>query len=138
MLEEFLKAAKSQESDRPRRGHSALYEWMWEHASVLAAELNPPRRPNWDALARVAAADGLTDGAGKPPTGSTVRQTWWKVRKEKERSDQGPPVRKPRGKRPKVSASAAPVVPVEVRPVEPEGIGDPPKRPRFGVAKLKL
>jgi hypothetical protein len=70
-------------------GRSPLYEWLWVHFDALSAELSPTRRPNWrsvaDALAtRAEAGDtSVLDGWGEVPGPETVRQTWWRVRKDK-------------------------------------------------------
>jgi hypothetical protein len=86
---EVLAAARRPAGRWGGAGRSPLYEWLWARFDVLSAELSPPRRPNWrsvaDALAaRVAAGDtAVLDGWGEVPGPETVRQTWWRVRKDK-------------------------------------------------------
>lgn len=69
-----------------RRGplHSPLYEWLWARSDTLAAELNPPRTPNWKAIAEGFAKAGVVDGKGQAPTPVVVRKTWLKVHRAKE------------------------------------------------------
>jgi hypothetical protein len=100
-------------------GCSPLYEWLWARFDALSAELSPPRRPNWrsvaDALAaRAAAGDtAVLDGWGEVPGSETVRQTWWRVRKDKAAAAISPVV----PTKPVVPPTRAPH-PVAVRPTE--------------------
>jgi len=68
-----------------RRGprHSPLYEWLWARHDTLAVELNPPRTPNWKAVAEGFAELGVVDGKGQMPTPVVVRKTWLKVSRAK-------------------------------------------------------
>ena len=49
----------------------------------MAPELNPPRTPNWTALAKTFGTLGVFDAKGQAPKPITVRQTWAKVRRAK-------------------------------------------------------
>jgi hypothetical protein len=88
-LDAVLSAARRPAGRWGGAGHSPLYEWLWTRFDALSGELSPPRRPNWrsvaDALAaRAAAGDtSVLDGWGEVPGPETVRQTWWRVRKDK-------------------------------------------------------
>lgn len=113
-LQEVLEAARTT-IGRPRgRRHSPLYEWLWARHKDLIVELNPPRTPNWTALAKQFGAMGIYDGEGKEPKPVTVRQTWVKV--DRDMGAVGAvPIRKPRGRAsrqeqpPPTPASPAPV-----------------------------
>ena len=83
--------------------HSPLYEWLWAHHGELATELNPPRTPNWPALAKQFGMLGVFDGAGKTPLPVTVRQTWAKVNRDKEAVASG--TAKKRTRRPKAAVA---------------------------------
>jgi len=88
-VDEVLAAARRPAGRWGGAGRSPLYEWLWARFDALSVELSPPRRPNWrsvaDALAaRAAAGDtAVLDGWGEVPGPETVRQTWWRVRKDK-------------------------------------------------------
>lgn len=88
-VDEVLAAARRPAGRWGGAGHSPLYEWLWARFEALSAELSPPRRPNWrsvaDALAaRAAAGDtAVLNGWGAVAGPETVRQTWWRVRKDK-------------------------------------------------------
>lgn len=88
-VDEVLAAARRPAGRWGGAGHSPLYEWLWTRFDALSGELSPPRRPNWrsvaDALAaRATAGDtSVLDGWGEVPGPETVRQTWWRVRKDK-------------------------------------------------------
>ena len=128
--------------------HSPLYEWLWARYSDMAVELNPPRTPNWAALADQFGALGVFDGKGGPPLAVTVRQTWGKVRQQKQAVAAGEvKARKPRGKvpasqtaTPEAAAQPAPPqrYPADVQPVD----DDAPVRPTFrlsgGIKKRPL
>lgn len=82
----ILAAARERGTSR-RGGRSPVYELMWDDHAHLASELNPPRRPNWRAVAEVLGRQGVLDGAGQPLTATsaeTVRKTWWKVNRDKQ------------------------------------------------------
>lgn len=88
-LNDVLAAARRQSGARGGGGHSPLYEWLWARFDALSVELSPPRRPNWrsvaDAMAALAQSGdtSVLDGWGEVPGSETVRQTWWRVRKDK-------------------------------------------------------
>lgn len=88
-LDNILAAARRRPSEGARRGHSPLYEWMWSRAEQLAPELDPPRTPNWTAMAEEFQRAEVMDGQGRAPTAETVRKTWWKVRKDRLRQASG-------------------------------------------------
>src|SRR4051812_30332987 len=59
---------------------SPLRRWMEDNRESFAKTLaEAGSRPNWTAIARVLAEDGLKDADGNPPTAKTATQTWWKV-----------------------------------------------------------
>jgi len=69
------------------RGRSPVYDLMWDNFAQLAPELNRPRRPNWQAVAKALGDQGILDGAGQALTATsaeTVRKTWWKVSRDKD------------------------------------------------------
>ncbi len=69
------------------RGRSPVYDLMWDNYAQLAPELNRPRRPNWQAVAKALGDQGILDGAGQALTATsaeTVRKTWWKVNRDKD------------------------------------------------------
>jgi hypothetical protein len=88
-LEAVLAAARRPVGRWGGAGHSPLYEWLWVRFDWLSKELSPPRRPNWRSVAdtlaaRAASGDcSVLDGWGEVPGPETVRQTWWRVRKDK-------------------------------------------------------
>ncbi len=100
----------------------------------MAPELNPPRTPNWTALAKTFGALGVFDGKGQTPKPVTVRQTWVKVNRAKELIALGgtPPPR--RGKNPTAHAQATPSPPATTPPAAnlgmlPPGIEPAEKEP---------
>jgi hypothetical protein len=134
-LRKVLAAARHTAGARNAGGHSPLYEWLWARFDALAAELTPPRRPNWrsvaDALAALAAAGdtSVLDGWGEVPGPETVRQTWWRVRKDKQVTltrgvAGGPSTARPGPRRP---ASPLPAAPAEAGPAHRFGTGVRPK-----------
>jgi hypothetical protein len=62
-------------------GRSPLYRWMRRHHDELA-EKWAGLRIDWVATCERLAAVGLTDRNGKPPSSSTARQTWLRVRRD--------------------------------------------------------
>ena len=82
-LRQALAAARSHVGRRSTGTHSPLYEWLWARHDGMAPELNPPRTPNWAALAKTFGALGVFDAKGQPPKPVTVRQTWVKVSRAK-------------------------------------------------------
>ncbi len=106
-LHEAVTAARLQLGKRTTGAHSALYEWLWTRYSGMAPELNPPRTPNWTALAKTFGALGVFDGKGQAPKPVTVRQTWVKVNRAKELIALGGAPRRRRGKN--LTAAAEPL-----------------------------
>lgn len=149
-LQAILSAARAPAA---RRGpqHSPLYEWLWARHGTLAAELNPPRTPNWKAIAERFAKMGVLDGKGQPPTPVVVRKTWVKVNRAKEVVAGGgvPPRRKGRkpaagAERPADQARPGPSTPAPATPAAslgmlPPGIEPPEEAPKytFKFAKAK-
>jgi hypothetical protein len=80
------------------RGHSPLFLWMRAHHDDLVAEFsaNPP---NWQQLAQIFHAEGLTDRTGKAPSAAMARLTWYRVRQAaaqaKAEAKRKPPVTVP-------------------------------------------
>ncbi len=105
----IIAAARAQPGKPGGAQHSPLYEWLWAHYSDMASELNPPRTPNWVALAKQFGALGVFDGKGQVPRPITVRQTWSKVNRDKEVVAAGGLPRRRRGK----GSALAPVLAVE-------------------------
>ena len=141
-MQEILSLARAPAGQRISQ-RSPLYEWLWIRHDTLAADLNPPRVPNWTLMAQGFAKQGIMDGKGQPPTPTVVRKTWGKVNQAK-----GVRLRRRAGKNP--AAVAAPSaaqpqaipptpattptpaqLPPGIQPVEP----DPPEgRYRFRLA----
>jgi hypothetical protein len=51
--------------------------------------------PDWTAIAQAFADQGFRGSTGKPPTPEGVRQTWWKVRRDKETRSATTPAARP-------------------------------------------
>lgn len=133
-LRQALAAARSQPGRRATGAHSPLYEWLWARYNGMAPELNPPRTPNWTALAKTFGALGVFDAKGQSPKPVTVRQTWAKVSRAKGTVVAGGVPRRRRGKNPAATAeppaiqAQAPLptpsqLPPGIQPAEP----DPPE-----------
>jgi transposase-like protein len=75
-------------------GRSTLYRWMRQHHDTLAAAF-AETSPAWGPLATELAAVGLADADGKPPSAVTVRQTWYRVRRDLTRARQPQPAAGP-------------------------------------------
>lgn len=67
---------------------STLYRWMLANHDEFAVIVADAGRPNWQALAKAFADEGLRDLRDNQPTSEGARQTWFKVRMavEKERT----------------------------------------------------
>jgi len=118
-LQEILSLARVPAGKRTSQ-RSPLYEWLWARHDTLAADLNPPRVPNWTLMAEGFAKQGIMGGKGQPPTPTVVRKTWGKVNQAK-----GVRLRRRVDKNP--AAVAAPSagqaqLPPGIQPAEP----DPP------------
>lgn len=130
----ILAAAKRRPDGGARKPHSPLYEWMWARAERLATELNPPRTPNWEAIAEEFRRAKVLDGQGKAPTAERVRKTWWQVRADRRRQQGGEAVR-PAAKQPAVPP---PPPLAQEMPSAQQGEGsseDEQPAPRFGFAR---
>lgn len=132
-------AAARERSPEERGGRSPVYQVMWDDHAHLAPELNPPRRPNWRAVAEVLGRQGLLDGAGQALTAAsaeTVRKTWWKVNRDKQAVAAGGGQRRPRAAASSQAAStpsaAKGMLPPGVEPAEEE-----PSRFTFKFARAK-
>jgi hypothetical protein len=126
LLERIAAAAQS------GKGRSPLYRWMWNHYERLAEVLD---RPDWDAVAREFETAGIRATTGTALTGTTVRQTWWKVRRDK-----GAPPRKRSVDRGTTTSAPSPTpAPPTPRPKPstwPPDDGEP-ERPKFAPARLR-
>lgn len=86
---------------------SAVYRWLRDHHSELAAPLSVPRPP-WKRLAQVAADDGIRTRAGDEPSHETLRTAWRRLERD---------------------LAAAGAVPVQARPPPPRMIPLPSPTP---------
>lgn len=135
-LQEIMAAACAPAAKRGPR-HSPLYEWLWARHGTLAAELNPPRTPNWAAVAEGFARLGIVDGKAQPPTPVVVRKTWTKVNRAKAVAALG---RVPQRRRSRNPAAGGGAVPAGQRGMLPLGIEPPeeePPRYTFEFASVK-
>lgn len=89
IAERLVAAAGEGSGPKGGRVRSPLYGLLWDEYQVLAPALNPPRTPNWEAVAREAAAAGVLDGRGQMPKAATVQKTWSKVVDDKDRAAKG-------------------------------------------------
>ncbi len=69
---------------------SPLYRWMWANHDAFAQMLEKVR-PDWTKLSEAFAERGFTTVNGTPLRPETVRQTWWRVRRQRRASIQSPP-----------------------------------------------
>jgi len=135
-LREAVTAARLQLGKRATGAHSPLYEWLWARYNGMAPELNPPRTPNWTALAKTFGALGVFDGKGQAPKPVTVRQTWAKVNRAKEVVALGGVPQRRRGRNPAAGIEPpAPSTPGDAVSAArlgmlPPGIEPPEKAPR--------
>ena len=60
---------------------SPLYRWMRSRRAAFAAFL-AEERPTWQAVAAALATRGFTGPDGGPMNPKTVRQVWWRVRRD--------------------------------------------------------
>jgi hypothetical protein len=63
---------------------SSLFLWLLENHDRLL-EAAGAKRLEWGRLCSEFERHGLSDATGKPASRRTARQTWWRVRKERER-----------------------------------------------------
>ena len=132
-------------------GRSPLYRWMRRHHDTLATAF-AETPPAWGPLAAELAAVGLTDADGKPPSASSARQTWYRVRRDvalaREHVSAKAPVLAPdeiavavHAVLPPASADIRPVAPMprpsmtlDIRPARPAAGGAPPAASLTGSA----
>ena len=99
-------------------GRSPLYRWLWERHDDFAALL-ADNSPDWAALTEGFKSLGLTGRGGVVLIPETVRNTWWRVRKEygaasraqRAASSPAEPPRPARAAIPEAAAQAAPPSP---------------------------
>ena len=96
LVGQIVEAARQPTGSGSKGRHSLIYETLWGHYDELLPELAPPRMPNWAAVAERLATAGLLDGSGKPAKPPLVRNTWWKVCRDKAA---GPKPKKKAGRR---------------------------------------
>src|SRR5690242_6754742 len=72
-----------------RGRHSPLYCWLQQHADAFR-QLLAEKRPSWGDVARLLAAQGLTNGNGGPLTQRRVQRTWYAVDKATRPQRQAP------------------------------------------------
>ena len=135
--------------------HSPLYDYLWAHFDRLEREL--PKPTNWERIAAVIAAAAavpadpdaaktdalmMLDANGKPPSAATLRKTWWRVRRDKGKTDRW---QKPAAPRAAPVPLCAPVqveaIPqvraVRVPTFDPnEGADYEPPKPQFRFARF--
>jgi hypothetical protein len=63
----------------------SLYLWMLANFDEFSATVAEAGRPNWKALAKAFAEEGLTDVKGRDLAPEATRLTWLKVRKAVEK-----------------------------------------------------
>ena len=63
---------------------STLYLWMFANFEEFEATVADAGRPNWGALAKAFAEEGLVGLRNQPPTAEGARLTWFKVRQAKQ------------------------------------------------------
>jgi hypothetical protein len=68
-----------------KNGRSPLYAWFQKNHDGFADALRAVKRPDWAEVAAALADEGVLDGSGKPPTPTTVRQTWHKVKTDRSK-----------------------------------------------------
>ena len=101
--------------NRAGRGHLSPYRWMSRRHDAFAAMIDE-KPPDWQALAQGFAELGMTTPDGKPLSSETLRNAWWRVRRDvaKERAKRVEP-----GARVAVEQPAAPVAAPKVEPPKP-------------------
>lgn len=60
---------------------SPLFRWMRARQAAFAAFLAEDR-PTWEAVAEGLVSQGFADKDGRPINPATVRNTWWRVRRD--------------------------------------------------------
>jgi hypothetical protein len=70
------------EHDRERVG-SPLYRWLAANRELIEECLREHRR--WEPVCVCAAAEGITDGSGRPASPEVVRRVWYRLRQTEAR-----------------------------------------------------
>src|SRR5690242_10743240 len=101
---------------------SPLRKWLYENRTEIARMLASGSGARWQALAKTAAANGVTDEKGNAPSRDAVRRAWQAV----ERTMMKQPA-------PSVPAASLPVVQTQPIPkpspaLQVEPAASPPKR----------
>jgi hypothetical protein len=128
---EMVEQLQSAAGGRGRR--SPQFQWLFKRASAfdqMLAEL----QPSWESVAEAFKRLGITDGAGKHPTGERTRKTWTEVRRAKgwlDRSDPAPP--RVTAPSPQAAASQPISKPLDRPPAQ---FDEPPAR-TFGTSRLR-
>jgi hypothetical protein len=128
-VDEVIAAAAEQSQGR-RGVRSSLYAWLWDRHDLLRPKMEAPTAGGaawWDAMAQQLSARGVMDGGRgseppKPPTGQTVRQTWWRVVRDREAVARGEVLPKRGRPRKPPARVVAPVAPVRA----PQAVAGPP------------
>ena len=110
-------------------GRSPLYDWLRQHRAMLETRF-AVSRPRWATVAKVMAELGVCDAAGRPPSASTVRQAWYRVRTAAPGQIHAAPV--PQPDLPSVQTSSPAPPPLAPAAFDPtEGAFDSPTRFQF-------
>jgi hypothetical protein len=84
--DELAELARNLTAARGGRGRrSPLFRWLNARADAFQTLLNETQ-PSWQSVAEGLAAQGIRDGAGKPPTAERVRKAWLEVRRVRTRN----------------------------------------------------
>ena len=102
---------------------SSLFWWLVDHHDEIL-KASESSRIDWASFCREAAANGLTDTRGQPPTERNARETWLQARKVVARARQAAektpprflPSRLPKDWQPEVVQPSAPARPASARP----------------------
>lgn len=89
---------------------SSTYRWLRSNHDKLRDEL-AATRPSWTVIAGVLATHGLEDATGKPPTASTVRRIWYRVRKDVQAARSRKPANQSGGTAPSESLTPGKLAP---------------------------
>jgi hypothetical protein len=132
--DDLLDMAEQLQAAAGGRGRrSPQFQWLFKRAAVfdrMLAEL----QPSWASVAEAFKRLGITDGAGKHPTGERTRKTWTEVRRAKGWLDK-PDVPPPRVTAPGPEAAAS--RPISKPPDRPPAPFDEPPARTFGTGRLR-
>ena len=81
-VHDVIGAARKQ-TGRRAASRTPAYEWLWDRHDALAPELNPPRKPNWNAVAAEFEAKGI-HGRDGPISARALRKAWLDVTRHKQ------------------------------------------------------